>query len=253
MENKSNKGLIVLVIILIICVLGLLGYIVYEKTLPKKENNNNPTTSPVTTTIKEQEETEKKGNLTTATISNCTKEICSETIGNFKIEYRSNINSLDSVLTVNKKEVLSKFISIEKMYILDETLIVITGGTDIRSTKIHFFDKLGNKQKEIHSLDNNYIEMVISDDEEDSIKITEEGLTIKGTRLTHGPSIAAYQYDQNLNPDDYYIGNCTIYNKYKEDNIFGTYEIKYLGDNKFSDIKNISYTKLKDSNITCVE
>jgi len=42
MENKSNKGLIVLVLILIILVLGLSGYIVYDKVLLNdKEISNN--------------------------------------------------------------------------------------------------------------------------------------------------------------------------------------------------------------------
>ena len=33
MENKNNKGLIVLIVVLIIMVLGLGGYIVYDKVI----------------------------------------------------------------------------------------------------------------------------------------------------------------------------------------------------------------------------
>ena len=41
MENKNNKGLIVLIVILIIMVLGLGGYIVYDKVISNKSTDNN--------------------------------------------------------------------------------------------------------------------------------------------------------------------------------------------------------------------
>ena len=40
MENKNNKGLIVLIVVLIIMVLGLGGYIVYDKLMIPKQKKN---------------------------------------------------------------------------------------------------------------------------------------------------------------------------------------------------------------------
>ena len=50
MENKNNKGLIVLIVVLIIMVLGLGGYIIYDKVISNDKSNssstNNNDTSP---------------------------------------------------------------------------------------------------------------------------------------------------------------------------------------------------------------
>ena len=258
MENKkNNKGLITIIIILSICIGGLVGYIVYDKLNKKdestiKETTTTTTISPVSSTTQKQREevTNKNGELQKSNIKNCNEKMCSETINGLNIKYYPQKNGMESTLIINEKEILNDIYWLSDLYVLDETIIIITSSMDIRTTKIYLVDKLGNIQKEIYNLDTNYKEMVISD-VENAIEITKEGIILKGTRITHGPSIATYYYDNSLSMEDYYIGKCDIYNKYVDENIYGTYEIKYLGDNKFSEIKNLDYTKLKDSDIRC--
>ncbi len=57
MEEKNNKGLIILVIVLFIMVLGLSGYIAYDKLIAKDEPETAPVKETTTTTTEEVEET----------------------------------------------------------------------------------------------------------------------------------------------------------------------------------------------------
>lgn len=246
MNKENNSSIIIMIVILSLCVLGLTGYIIYDKFNEKTNSDESITT---TTTLK-QEEVNKNEKLYKSNIEQCDKEMCSEKIGDLNIKFYPLRNGMESTLSINEKEILTDIYSLNNLYILDDTIIVITSDTDIRTTKIYLFDKFGNKQKEIFELDNNYQEMVIAD-YHDAIIINEDKIILEGTRLTHGPSLATYYYDNSLIMEDYYLGKCDIYNKYIEEIIYGTYEIDYLGNNKFSEIKNISYTKLKDSDITC--
>lgn len=84
MENKKNKGLIVLVVILIICVLGLLSYIIIDKTTNKNDSDKTTTT---TKEIVAEKTKWEEHNL--SCINESAKEECiAYNKGNIKLTYK---------------------------------------------------------------------------------------------------------------------------------------------------------------------
>ena len=131
-----------------------------------------------------------------------------------------------------------------QIYTIDSATIIVTGGTDIRSTTVYIVNKNGELIKEIYSLDSNYDDMVISA-ADDSLTINKEGLKFKGTRGFHGPTL------YSLRKTDEYLSDCSTFNKYANEVLRGTYEMKYLGNGTFGEIENTGYTLVKDSDIVC--
>ncbi len=136
------------------------------------------------------------------------------------------------------------------IYMLDGNLIFVTGATDIRSTHVLIVNKEGELVKEIYNLDSDYSDMVIADangtTEAGTLTINKEGFKFKGTRLTHGGAFAS-DYEKNDYSGEPW-GEEAL-KRHINEPVYGTYEIKYLGNGQFGELTNTGYTLFKKSDI----
>lgn len=129
---------------------------------------------------------------------------------------------------------------------MDDVIVFFIGGSNIRTGKIYAYSKNGEKILEVQSLDKKYISMVL----ESLISVEKNVIKIEGTRLTHGPCLILDNPEENIDFCDgtYGITICESnnYEKYKNEVVKGTYEIEYLGNNQFSEIKNTGYSTYQE-------
>lgn len=83
--------------------------------------------------------------------------------------------------------------------------------------------------------------MVIEDVGDTIYNIEKNEISFSGFRLYHGPSL-------EINDNENLIDFCNDLDKYKDEVARGEYKITYLGNNKFSDVENISYTTIGEGN-----
>ena len=138
----------------------------------------------------------------------------------------------------------------------DEYIIVIAGGTDINTFPIYIFDYNGNTLFKTYYLSNSG--MV----NEGAVTVVDNKIIIRGTRITHGPSImigcnklwqdgfsdysnylyedTVYDYGDNFQSYDEVFLDESNYEKIKilnpNEKTDAVFEMKYLGNGEFSKI-----------------
>ncbi len=269
MENKKDNTLLIILLVVIIILLSVFGFLLYlqNKDNSKVNNNQNNVAAPTNNNQNSEVNTGKQNSVT---IVEYTKEKIDEKTNRIRFEgendlsttrdYSLAINNLkvdfgfpgttDQSIKVNDNEIGTSFWYPE-IYTIDDTTIFVTGGTDIRSTTVYLVNKNGELIKKIYNLDPNYSDMVISGAQENLV-INKEGLKFKGTRGTHGPTIYSLQKSGNYSSlADIDLSKCSVFNKYAEEVMDGTYEMKYLGNSSWGELTNTGYTLLKDTDIKC--
>lgn len=140
------------------------------------------------------------------------------------------------------------FITKNSVQILDDIVVAAGSDTDIRSTTIYFYDKNGKQIKKIYenfdipALKIREVYEANDKDFENPIEFTIKGKTIKFIAN-------AYFHDNELAIDtDKYIETEEYCKSTKYDNniVSADFEITYLGNGKFSDIKRSNETKLSE-------
>ena len=112
-------------------------------------------------------------------------------------------------------------------------------------------------KKQNYYYNDEFDNMVLSTKNNIDYLIKDNKIIINGTKIHHGPSIINQKEDDwhlieilKCNKEDCenasdYCVDSNLLNEY----VYGEYEIEYLGNHNFSEIKNISKTKLMDSDI----
>ena len=244
MENNNQKSnkilLIVVIIILSIIIIGLVGYILFVNS--SKENNESKINSSETNANDtKQSITYDRGTLD---FSDCNTETldfseCTKTYKDFEVEIRSSkeIQGFKTI-TINGKVVAetTPFV-FEKFEIIDNIIVFATQGTDVGSDTIYAYNKNGNQVLKLF----NYI-----DDKYETMRIS-EGFTISDDKIIFSTTRLNGDCSLILSYDPYKSINSQELTEHENEVVEGKYEVKYLGDSKFSSVQNISYTKLKDS------
>ena len=190
---------------------------------------------------------------TTLDFSDCNFEIqsvCTKSNNSLSISIEksddTDILDMDLInIKINGKIVLENEMYYSNSFdILDDIVIFTTSGSDIRSTTLYAFDSNANEILNLRYLDDNYPTMIIADMKANIYNIEDNKIKLSGTRMTHGTSLVT-EITNTLEKSVYI---CENKEKYINEIIEGDYEIEYLGNKKFSDIKNIEYVKLYDTN-----
>ena len=237
MENKSLK---ILIVVLIILLLGSIAYIIYGK-MENKENISN----------KEENNTEDSIKITSQLLYDSANDENKE----FTYKYDDNSYNFnitqEGVLYSNDKLIYDAGITgINKVYSIGDLLAINTKSTDVRGIKLIFVDLNGNIIKEIGDIQLENCIMNISY-LEDSIKFNDDTITIKTTSYSHGPSIVLVDnvylplLDRDYTDEDY--NKKAKYNITDDTITASTYQFKYLGNNKFSDMEIIESETLKQA------
>ena len=256
MENKKDNSLLVILLVIIIILLSVFGFLLYlqNKDIAKTNNNDNNQTTNTNQIVTTDYQMEKIDDLTSQIVYEYEegkgKSVDLKINENvITIKAYANFTDNNDGIFVNGNRIGDSFWA-PTIYTLDENLIFVTGWTDIRSTHVFVVDKNGKLVKDdIQKLDSNfggdstYNGMVIGGSEEDNVIVTKDGINFKGTRITHGPRLDSQ--DGELLFDS--AGKCI--SKYLNEPVYGTYEMKYLGNGSWGEITNTSYTLLKDSGL----
>ena len=173
------------------------------------------------------------------------------------------------VLKINDNKVdMENFLWFDQIIVMEDIIVITTGGTDIRSTPIYIFDFNGKKLFETYYLNNKG--MVI----QRPVSIEGNKIIMPGTRLTHGidlvmksPDYESSEYEDYLYIDTVYNYENSIYQSElhievyldsfdsmseeakllnKDEIIEADFELEYLGGGKFGKIKMTeNFTTLK--------
>ena len=121
----------------------------------------------------------------------------------------------------------------------DIEISIYIGSYGTKNVKINDKDVVKNV---FDNIDNKYPSMRVND-----LK-GKDFYNIKGNKITFGGS-RVHHFETLVISDNEKIEICEDQNneKYKDEIAEGEYEIEYLGNNKFSKIKNTKYTSVKDS------
>ena len=225
MKNEKSKNIIIA--LLSIMIVGLAGLICYHTFIvnKKEEPKGEKTTTTENILVKKIELTEDEQ---TVAING----------GSISIHLTKENSNKESYLVINGKT--TSFVSqplsfISDIYVMKDIIIIPIYSTDVRGNKLYIIDKNGNILKEVNNnLDGTANGMGIAAGE-NSITFNSNKIIIKGTRLSHGPSL--------IYGDKYIDPLCNNDKTLKENDISddlvveATYEIEYLGNNKLSDIK----------------
>ena len=240
--DKTKYKIIIITLVVLLIAAVIAGVALYLQNAKLKENN--------ATTVENTVETAE------ISVTNCTlKAIDGLT---YKVVYDENDKEEKTIVvdnnTIRFKELGNVYVNdlmIETcswqpdIYLLDRTLIVVTSGTDVRSVSVCIFNNEGTIEKTIYRLDSKYNDMVIGGAEE-PITIDKEGLKFNGTRLTHGPCFAGDYDREDLTGEPW---SKKVMLEHIDEPVYGTYEMKYLGNGKFGELTNTGYTLLKDSSV----
>lgn len=252
-SKKKNNSMFILIIILILAVAGLGGFIVYDKfsapdEKPNNDVNDNGQVSDGNNENNEQN-IENNGTINQAPSNNPSISLpncldgCTLEYEGFKFEIGRDSNGSKQTLKINGKSVLEDIGFFKTNMTVHENIKFIQDIAIIRVISnmqvfVFAFDKQGNQLLSTMIIDTKFGEnMVLAVFDEGVDRMTIEGnkIKLKATRFSDGPSIRG----ENVPVINESISCDTI--------VEGTYEIEYLGNGKFSEIKNTSYTLLKDS------
>lgn len=243
MSEKNNKSniIIVLLVILIFLVISIGGWLIYEKTTESKnsiENNNNINeqnknidNSSSSEKVKNYEVKKLDFSQCIANAENCKQDIIEVTTDHDEAQKWFNV-------LINGNLASSGLVLNSEIYIIDNVVIISTNNASTASTTISAFDQSGNKIFDYsdvgNKIDNNHQSMSIKYTKNNiSLKVEDNKIIIGGSRLVS---------EKEIMTDNGYINICDNPNEIVE----GVYEIEYLGNNKFSDIKNVKYVSAKD-------
>lgn len=221
MEKKSN-GLIVLVVILSLLVIALIGYIVYDKILNKSINDTNTTNNNKDIVTKLNE---------TIVVDSDSDKTYNKNVDNHSVTYSSKFLKVDDKTIV---ELEDGAYYLWQISFYDD--IIITSQSFSLRYQIDIYDYDGNVIKEINLFKDNdnrmfYAYLRYSDDE--IFNVSDAGvISFVGTK--HGQGAAGTYLtdsgnDINILFDEYDIEDDSV--------VKGVFEVSYLGNNSFSDIK----------------
>ena len=234
-EKKSNnKSTIIGIVFLIIGVLCLsysILTIIGTKEPPSKKE---------TSDIYECEQ--KNGSICTINVSSKGKQVdkkykLGNKVINLKVELMENTSTYSIKLDGNeifKTDYDSDRFNIDDVYIMGDIIIVITSSTDINTNNIFFFDNEGKQIKAINNVEDTNPDMRLS-----SYEVSDNTIIFKRT-LLRGESTAYIDevFIPLINPEtcESLLEGIEI----SKDLVVTTkYEIKYLENNNFTDIKTI--------------
>ncbi|MEG1892265.1 MAG: hypothetical protein RR189_00035, partial [Bacilli bacterium] len=167
----------------------------------------------------------------------------------YVLKYENNSNG-EEILKINDKVVFSTtpMFSINSIYSVGDIIAVINNGGDSAEagSSLTFIDMAGNVIKKINSWETDILSFSLYTREHD-VKFTGDEIIFNGTSV-----VADYIFfsKRNIN-DNNSVDNFGVslpltnelMNKYNIKNdtvVSGEYRIKYLGDNKFSDMELVS-------------
>ena len=182
-------------------------------------------------------------------------ELIPDAENNYERRFRINGHIIDHAYVFNIKQILVE----------DEYIIVVYGGTDV-NTEIFIYDHNCNILLGLYYLSTSGLVNA------GEITVTDNKITLHGTRLTHGPSITMgrnrfqverfseysdyvyvdplYDYSQITGDYDVYFHTSNIYgikSLNPEEKISAVFEMEYLGDGKFSKLNIVSYETLREA------
>lgn len=255
--KKGSKNGVILFLLLVI--IGLCGYIAYDKFFAKKDTKED------TSEKEEEKQAEKEENkqeekeeqkeaekeeavIIPDAVKTCS--YCSDKI-DFTIAYRDNKNfreiSSDILLGDKRRTLLlkedglyideSKLIDttmavwIDSAYVFrNEVLLVVTDGSDTRSTDYQFYDKDLNPIEVDMTLDKEYSQMrqgTLS-----SLSVIGDTIQIYGTVMYHGKTIKTPNGTVEICSSDYD-------GSHDGELLAAEYQMTYLGNGKFSSFKRV--------------
>lgn len=259
--KKDNKY-VGIIICLFAVILVLTGYIIYDKISYKDLNNN-------------LNQDVQNGNLDNEIGNNETNEDNNSNNKNY-VDKISDDKEIANIMLNNKilkvevikdslyiddKLLLSLYDSMEDIgdiYVIkNEVVLVLTYGGDVRSEGYYFYNSDLEKIDVDMTLDNEYPTSMGS---KYFLGVENNTIIIEGTRLTHGPELVleekdrteAYDYSMPLCAYDYDTDNSVLnkdtYNLHKGEILSAKYEMKYLGNGKFSKFKRVEILNTLDEN-----
>ena len=172
-QNKKPKkkfNLLLIIIILLVVIAAVVGILFFlPKDKPNNQNNN------------EVNETKKEVNTYEYDIKDVQDEFSIQINEKYKLKAEI-INEDISYLYINDKFVSDhlNYYPI-KLFMVDDNIIYISGGTDIRSESVYIVNN--SNVNVIYELDN------INGMVPNNITVKNDSIVIEGSRLSHGPSI----------------------------------------------------------------
>lgn len=255
--RPSNKTIVlrrilkVVGLLVIIILAGFIGYSlkdndkidIDDEKIEEKDNSN---------------ESNKDNNVTENEVKNIESKILiknDDVSKNNKFNYNDvqyileeKIEDDKDVLYLNNKAIynLKAPNSIIYIYQIDNLLVIYKTSGDVKGQELDFIDFNGNLIKNISTIVEGSLEMAL-ETVDDNIAISNGKITLKTTAVTHGLTLvlkngesideAMMPYDDSIKTK-YGINDDTIVN--------ATYEFKYYGNNKFSEMKMIDSTSYKE-------
>lgn len=229
---KKKLGIIVSIVILVVCVLLLGGYIIYDKIIVNSDLKTEKQTDNLND--KNDEIYVNESNLTSSINKNLESYLIYN--GENMVDYSKGIKvvwdrnysdekhkNVFSIL-VNNKKVYEENLSVAglgSVYLIKDVLMYIIKNSD-GTRYIRFIDIMGNNIKDLFhfAIDKNSSSNYLTINPWDSIIV--EGNSV---------FISASQY----------MLNCSLIDPERHDElIVATYQINYLGNKQFSNIKEIS-------------
>ncbi|MDD6223391.1 MAG: hypothetical protein PUB18_00090, partial [bacterium] len=219
-----------------------------------KENNNNAAEEAPENAISCSDCVDKIGGISESNQSSITKKILlGSKIREVNITYENYVYTL----SIDNKTIttISPLSYLSSIYVLrNEVIMVVTGGSDIRSTQYAFYNSDLQEISVDMTLDPEYpISMVGYDASEKTIIVENDEIIITGTRITHNKDIVndinsasttqLCQYDQTTKKSSLISA---AYNQYKGAVVKAKYKIKYLGNNQFSKSQRIEVLETVD-------
>lgn len=203
-----------------------------EKNTSTEENSNNDISK-----MKAQKINFDKNNEAKITVDNNNTLIAIKSLDD---------QGMQSALTINNHKIIewNTMQSLEDIYVMNDIIIVIfKHGDYFLNTNLYMYDLSGNELQHIYDqLDNSTKGMTINDAKQNPITFKDNKIIINGTRQsTTGFGNYPIKFDNKdidiCNESDLKTNNIT-----SDFIIEAQYELEYLGDNKFSDIKMIEGT-----------
>lgn len=245
MGNNNDKSKNIIIAILIIMIIALAGVHVYDKFIVKKESEKSATS----TTDNNQQtnvidaKTEEKLLYSAVKVNFNSNDTATINLGNNQVTLSNKMNDDQGQFKFNSKLLFETSMTkmVDEVYTFNDILLVVTSGTDIRSSVLYIYDKNGNKLKEVYELDSVDKGMVITQlesENENEIKylsFNNNKIIMNGWRINNGNTIVVNGKDVN-----YCDKNALNKNNVTGDYVIeARYELEYLGNNTFSQLKII--------------
>ena len=150
-----------------------------------------------------------------------------------KVELDFGEETSSAILRIDGKEIdLDNGFVVGKVRVIDDVIVIVTGGTDIRSTRV----VVTNPEGENLLLAGDNIDSALYGMSAEDVRFEENKIIFECYRTIHGPSL--------ITEDGWVESGTDEWNALSDDEITGAeYEIEYLGNGEFGEAKQVKVTE----------